>query len=119
MTDLSASASRPDAWDALRDVSIAIGLTVNQRLRLEPAIKLVALQVARSAVSQYQETHGTRADAERDELITALRQLTAVVEMWLASAHGESDVTDAQLASATHKAVDDANEVLARADAMP
>ena len=56
---------------------------------------------------------------ERDELITALRQLTAVVEMWLASAHGESDVTDAQLASATHKAVDDANEVLAKVDAAP
>jgi hypothetical protein len=43
---------------------------------------------------------------ERDELITVLRQFTAIVEMW-------------QLASATHKAVDDANEVLARADAAP
>lgn len=68
-----------NAWDILRTVCDAIGLTAEQRSRLEPAVKLVSIQVARAAVSQYQETHGRPLERE---VITALRDVLAADGRW-------------------------------------
>lgn len=55
-----------------------------------------------------------RLRAENAELRACGEQALAVVEMWWACARGQSDVTDAQLVSATNSVVDSIRAVLAR-----
>ena len=116
MMEAEVSGIEPDGPALVRSVSVSLQYASDASSMMAFHLLDHAEDDLRAAASMLPQARAVIARELADECRQAkdcdLRTLPDV-----ASAHGESDVTDAQLASATHKAVDDANEVLARADA--